>query len=247
MLAVAVASSIGARFAFGRASDTEAATGAAAPAVTSSTTTTAAVTSTTAKRATTTTTLPATTTTLTRPIVIEVVSKSGWNARPTGAFGSHEPVRLTYHHTASGGSDPAEAPDRIRGYQRYHQDQGWPDVAYHYLIDQAGRIYEGRPVEAPGDTFTEYDPMGHFLPCLDGNFDIGPPSPESVDALVRVLGWASQTFEIDPQTLSGHRDHAATTCPGGYAYELRDELVSRVEGMLADGRPIELRLLDEIF
>ncbi len=179
-------------------------------------------------------------------MVIGVVSKSGWNARPTGEFGSHELVRLTYHHTASGGSNPAGAPDRIRGYQRYHQDQGWPDVAYHYLIDQAGRIYEGRPVDAPGDTFTEYDPIGHFLPCLDGNFDVEAPSPESINALVELLAWASQTYGIVPHTLSGHRDHAATTCPGGYAYDLRDEMVSRVEALLAEQRSIELRLIDAI-
>ena len=177
-------------------------------------------------------------------MVIEVVSKSGWDARPTGDFRSHELVRLTYHHTASGGSDPASAPDRIRGYQRYHQDQGWADVAYHYLIDQSGRIYEGRPVEAPGDTFTGYDPTGHFVPCLDGNFDVEAPSPESIHALVSLLAWASQRYGIVPQTLSGHRDHAATTCPGGYAYELRDELVLRVEALLGEQRSIELRFLD---
>lgn len=179
-------------------------------------------------------------------MVIEVVSKSGWNARPTGEFRTHELVQLTYHHTASGGSDPAGAPDRIRGYQGYHQNQGWPDVAYHYLIDQAGRIYEGRPVDAAGDTFTEYDPNGHFLPCLDGNFDVETPSPESIDALVGVLAWASQQYAIVPQTLAGHRDHAATTCPGDYAYELRDELMLRVEALLAEQRPIELRLIDAI-
>lgn len=178
-------------------------------------------------------------------MVVEVVSKSGWNAQPTGEFGSHELMRLTYHHTASGGSDPTGAPDRIREYQRYHQAQGWPDVAYHYLIDQAGRIYEGRPADAPGDTFTEYDPTGHFLACLDGNFDVALPSPESIDSLIRLLAWASQTYGIAPQSLAGHRDHVSTTCPGGYAYDLRDELVSRVEALLAEQQPIELLLVDE--
>lgn len=251
VLGAAAVASIGTRLVFGRSgsSPNPAAREPKAPleTSTSSTTVTATAPPPTPSSTTTATTQPRTTTTyVPPPIVIEVISKDGWKARSTGEFRSHQLAQLTYHHTASGGSDPAGAPDRIRGYQRYHKDQGWPDVAYHYLIDQAGRIYEGRPVDAPGDTFTEYDPTGHFLPCLDGNFDIEPPSAESVDALALILAWASDTYGIVPQTLSGHRDHAATTCPGDHAYELRDELVSRAEALLAEQRPFDLRLVDAI-
>lgn len=197
----------------------------------------------------TTTTAPASTTTTEPPLEamrVEVISKSAWGGRDAGTFEAHVPARLTIHHTASGGSDPAGAPARIRGYQRYHMDQGWPDVAYHYLIDQAGRVYEGRPVPAAGDTFTEYDPNGHFLACLDGNFDVATPSNESIDALVLVLAWAAQTHDIDARTLSGHRDVASTTCPGVNLYALRDEIGRRVGERVATGRPVELVLVDSI-
>lgn len=196
-----------------------------------------------------TTTPPVTTTTTELPLEalrLEVISKSGWGARNTGSFESHVPERLTYHHTASAASDPAGAPARIRGYQRYHLDQGRPDVAYHYLIDQTGRVYEGRPVLAAGDTFTEYEPSGHFLPCLDGNFDVATPSAASIDALVLVLAWASQTYGIDARTLSGHRDLASTTCPGDNLYAMRDEIARRVSELVTTGPPVELALVDSI-
>ena len=241
LLGAAVASTVTARLLFGRtqpsADQPTSASSVPSPSETPATTTTS-------EPQTTSTDL--TTTTTPEPVQVEVISKVGWGARQTGEFRNHEPVQLTYHHTASGGSDPAGAPDRISGYQRYHQDQGWPDVAYHFLIDQAGRIYEGRPVDAPGDTFTEYDPTGHFLPCLDGNFDVGAPSARSVEALVLILAWAAQTYRIDPATLAGHRDYASTTCPGSFAYELRDDIADRITSLMEDGRPIELAFTDTI-
>lgn len=208
------------------------------PSVSTSTSTTATPSTTSPPTA----TAPTTTSTVPPPIEVEVISQAGWDAARTGQFTPHTPVRLTYHHTASATSDPGGAPDRIRGYQRYHQQQGWPDVAYHFLIDQAGRIYQGRPVDAVGDTFTEYDPTGHFLACLDGDFETADPSPASIDALVQILAWAAQTFDIDPESLGGHRDHAATTCPGARAYALRDEIVAAVFGLL--DRRIVLHLTD---
>lgn len=178
------------------------------------------------------------------PLVVEVISREGWGADEPGRFRAHRPVRLTFHHAASASSDPAGALERIREYQRFHQDAGWPDVAYHFLVDQAGRIYEGRPVGAVGDTFTNYDPTGHFLVCLDGNFDVDVPTDESTDALTLILAWAAQRFGIDPQSLTGHRDHSPeTTCPGEHAYRLRDEISARVE-RLTSGPPIVIRWTD---
>lgn len=193
----------------------------------------------------TTSTTTTTTTSIPQTLVVEVVSRAGWEARGTGRFRAHRPVRLTYHHAAAASSDPAGAAERIREYQRFHQNAGWPDVAYHFLVDQAGRIYEGRPVGAVGDTFTDYDPTGHFLVCLDGNFDVDVPTSESIDALVSILAWAAQRFDIDPQSLTGHRDHSPeTTCPGEHAFRMRNEIAARVGELLIGGSVIDLVLHD---
>lgn len=189
----------------------------------------------------TTSTTATTTTTVPKPLEVEVISREGWSANSPGAFREHRPVRLTYHHAASTSSEPSGAEERIREYQRFHQAEGWPDIAYHFIIDQAGRIYEGRPVDAAGDTFTSYDPTGHFLVCLDGNFDVDIPTDESLDALALVLAWASVRFDIAADSLTGHRDHSPeTTCPGDHAYRHRDEIVRRIERIVADGGDISL-------
>ena len=39
-------------------------------------------------------------------------------------------------------------------------------------------------------------------------------------ALIDVMAWAASTYEIDPATLTGHRDWVPTACPGAAMYEL---------------------------
>ncbi len=192
---------------------------------TSTTTTTAATTTT--EPATTTTTASTTTTGGPPPTggALEAICKDAWGAAPiTGELVEHQIERLTVHHTAVAMGSNTEAPRRMRSYQAYHQESGWPDIAYHYLIDANGNIYEGRPVWARGDTFTAYDPTGHFLVCCDGHFDQQGIPDAQLAALADVLAWASRQYGVSPATIAGHRDYAATTCPG-----------SNVAALVADG------------
>ena len=154
-----------------------------------------------------------------------------------GQLVEHQIERLTVHHTAVVMGSNTRAPARIRSYQNYHQGSGWPDVAYHYLIDANGHIYEGRPVAARGDTFTEYDPTGHFLVCCDGHFDEQNIPAAQVASLANVLAWAAVRYEVGPATIAGHRDYASTTCPGSNLAALVGDrtLQSMVEQRIAAG------------
>lgn len=155
-----------------------------------------------------------------------MIGRDGWQAaNPTGSYLAHEPDRITIHHTASLLSDNRSAPEHIRGHQRFHQrDRGWVDLAYHFIIDREGNVYEGRPVDVRGDTATTYDPTGHLLPCLEGDYDRQDPTPAQIDALVNLVAWMTVTHRIDPSRIGGHRDHADTSCPGDRVYELLDEV-----------------------
>jgi hypothetical protein len=137
-----------------------------------------------------------------------MVSRAGWEARPPqGEFVPHTIDRMTVHHTAVYLETASQAPARLRQHQRYHQDdKGWPDIAYHYIIDSAGRVFEGRPVWAKGDTATSYDPAGHFLVCCEADFNQQSPTQAQIDSLVYMLAWGAREFGVDAGTIKGHRD-----------------------------------------
>lgn len=170
-----------------------------------------------------------------------MICKEAWGANPVvGEFVPHTIQQITVHHTAIVLSSNAEAPARARQHQSYHQSLGWPDLAYHYLIDANGHIYEGRPVRAVGDTGTDYDPTGHLLVCCEGNFDTQNPTAAQYDSLIRMLAWGAIEFGIEPGAIRGHREVASTTCPGDNLFaHVADGSVARdVAALTAAGVPV---------
>ncbi len=174
-----------------------------------------------------------------------MIGRQAWRAaEPQGALPTHTVERITVHHTAALLTDNAQAPGRLRGYQGYHQDSGFVDLAYHVLIDGNGNVYEARDPLIPGETFTEYDPTGHFLPVLDGNFDEQPVPFAQLEALVDVLAWAVTEYGVGSDTIAGHRDYAATSCPGASLYPLvADGTLARLVDERLAGGGVELVVL----
>jgi hypothetical protein len=140
--------------------------------------------------------------------------------------------------------DNTNAPARARQHQQFHQERGWADLAYHFLVDGEGNVYQGRPVEAIGDTGTEYDPAGHFLVCCEGNFNEQQITAAQLEALVDMLAWAADEFAVSPETISGHRDWAQTSCPGDDLYEqLEAGVVERAVGERLDAGGVNLAVI----
>lgn len=169
---------------------------------------------------------------------VEMICRKAWGAaKPRGEFERHRLKRLTVHHSAVLLTDNRDAPAHFRSHQRSHQARGWPDIAYHVLVDRNGNVYEGRPMSAIPDTATDYDPRGHFTVMCEGNFQEQRPSSAQVDALVDVFTWASERFHVAPRTIAGHREYAHTACPGDSLDRLiaDGEIRRRVKDRLASG------------
>ena len=169
---------------------------------------------------------------------VPVVPRTRWSTVPPGTdFVFHDIVAITVHHTASVLREPGGGAEKARSHQRYHLSRGWPDIAYHFVIDGAGNVLEGRPVTARGDTATSYDPTGYLLITLEGNFEEQEPTEVQFETLVSVLAWGSEEFGVPPEQISGHRDHAATLCPGQAVHERiqSGELARRVQQRLDEG------------
>lgn len=85
-----------------------------------------------------------------------------------------------------------------------------------------------------GDTGTNYDPTGHFLVCLEGNFDSQQPTSEQFASVASLVAWASAKYGVGLDTISGHRDVASTSCPTDVDLVVLDgmtggDLVSEIE------------------
>ena len=177
----------------------------------------------------------------TRGVDVPVLCRDAWAAAPVdGKPTPHTIERLTVHHTAVPLRDNSDAPGQLRAIQHDHQSQPWTDIAYHYLIDLDGNIYAGRDPASAGDTFTSYDPSGHMLVCMLGDFDQQPLTRPGLSALVAILAAGAALYDVDASTIAGH-DHyePATSCPGSSIDALIDNgsLRTRVETLLAEGTP----------
>ena len=173
---------------------------------------------------------------------LPLVTREAWGARPPRApFRADEPLRMTLHHTS--GPQPVDAKaaaEEMRFIQDLHQNgRGWDDVAYHFVVDGAGRIYEGRPLSAVG-AHTKNNNAGNVGICLMGNFEppaSGRPTQAQLDAVVLIGRYLRRAFGIPASTLKGHRDYVDTDCPGSRAYRLLAGLRALIASDAPPARP----------
>lgn len=160
--------------------------------------------------------------------------RESWGAASTrGDLRRHAIERVTLHHTGPPpwfGAPPSAT--YLRQIQAFHQgpERRWPDIAYHLLIDLDGTVWEGRPLDAIGDTATAYDPTGHALVALLGDYDVQQVNEAQRSALVESVRWLVNRFAVDPTSVAAHRDYASTACPGRNLYVLLPEIQSFAAG-----------------
>jgi N-acetylmuramoyl-L-alanine amidase len=154
-----------------------------------------------------------------------VLPRSGWSADESLRFDASGketwppafyPVqKLIVHHTDTQNNDPDPAAT-VRSIYYYHAiTQAWGDIGYNFLIDEAGRIYEGRHsrVYALGESPTGQDPNGNGVTAahaqgfnsgtvgiaLLGTLTGQDATPAARQALEKLLAWEASSHGIDPQ------------------------------------------------
>lgn len=154
---------------------------------------------------------------------------------------------ITIHHTASTNDyTQATTAAQIRGIYAYDtKGLGWSDIAYNFLVDKWGRIYEGRagsitkPVRGAHAMGFNTDTMG--VAAL-GNYETAAAPTVMVDALAKVAGWKLSQYGVNPagkatltsqggtgtkyaagvtvslDAVHAHQNTSYTLCPGKYLY-----------------------------
>ena len=120
----------------------------------------------------------------------EVIDARQWGGTPADQklARPHTISRITLHHQGEAfprGRDPRQYLRELQSWSR--TTKGWIDIPYHYVIDLDGRIYAGRDIRFAGDTNTDYDPAGHALIEVVGNFEEVEPNAAQLAAVVNLM------------------------------------------------------------
>jgi len=150
-----------------------------------------------------------------------VIRRSNWTragiARPNEIFQLRNVTRITIHHE---GVNPftTTSEDAIRQrleiIRRGHVTvRGWADIGYHYLIDPAGRIWEGRSVQYQGAHVKDQN-EGNLGIMVIGNFEKQTPNAAQTSTLTRFVASQMRQYRVPVSRLFTHRELAPTECPG---------------------------------
>lgn len=185
----------------------------------------------------------------------QVQPREAWAAgsrTPRGLLAEEDVRFLLVHHTQTpNGERGKKVRARLRQVHDYHRSQkGWPDIAYNFLIDQYGVVYEGRSgslIQASIPDATGGSQGFSQLACFIGNLDVQAPTDEARDSMDRVLAYLADRHDVDvtpgattdfisrgsnrypsgaavhTKTVAGHRDMSTTTCPGDFAYAMVED------------------------
>ncbi|WP_456443777.1 peptidoglycan recognition protein family protein [Caldithrix abyssi] len=151
----------------------------------------------------------------------KIVSAHDWGATPPPfTLPQHKIQHITIHHGGvefSKDKDPVAYIKHLQDWSR--KEKGWMDIPYHFLIDLDGNIYEGRDIRYPGDTNTNYDPTGHALVCVLGNFETQSPTQKQLRSLAWLCAELSKQYHVPLKNIKSHKDYTETLCPGKNLYK----------------------------
>jgi len=189
-----------------------------------------------------------------------LINRAEWNADP---FIRGDPVplarpdynRMTFHHAACCSAYTyEEGLAQVKAIQNFHQDvRGWSDIGYHFILDQEGRVYQGRPfldnrrnLSTP-PRLAQGAHVGGFnvgnigvamLGCYhppEGGSCVDELSQATKDSLITMFSYLKENYGVDTSNLFGHRDQGATSCPGDNNYSLLPQMRIDIDTLVARG------------
>jgi hypothetical protein len=146
---------------------------------------------------------------------MKFVSREQWGARPPKYQWS--PLRkvkgiVVHHSGVRGGPHGADA---VRSFERHHMDtRGWNAIAYNWLVDSDGTVYEGRGSGVMGGATRGKNSSTESI-CYIGFGDVFPV--DAVEGIRSVIAHLQLKYGYG-LFVKGHRDFASTACPGEAVY-----------------------------
>lgn len=173
------------------------------------------------------------------PEELGVVKRADWGWLPLEKGKEEAKItQITIHHGGVEVSADKNPIDAIRNMQKWSRaEKNWIDIPYHFMIDLAGKIYEARPINLPGDTNTEYNPTGHALIEVMGNYEVQEFSETQLKSLAALSAFLAKEFSVPISEIKTHKDYSKmTVCPGKNIYKYFEDgtILKQIEEKLKD-------------
>ena len=164
---------------------------------------------------------------------ISIFPRSAWTTVLGPINNKHDPMNgikhITVHHEGWPDhpvtfEDQATTIERIESVRRAHTNKdpkhGWSDIGYHFIIDRAGRIWEGRNLDLQGAHVEDCNPHNLGIMCL-GNFEEQHPSSAQLASLAAALKAFKAHYQVPMSEILTHQEWCnqrhlthSTDCPG---------------------------------
>lgn len=99
----------------------------------------------------------------------------------------------------------------VQDVHRWHINNGWAGIGYHFFVRKDGSVYRGRPEKTVGAhaSGANSDSIGV---CFEGDYMYESMPQAQINAGKEVVAYLKGKYGIS--TVQGHRDVNATACPG---------------------------------
>lgn len=177
----------------------------------------------------------------------------GWQSENNGCDGgpfyANNVRSIVVHHTVTSNNYSAtQVDDMLRGIYRTHAViNGWCDIAYNFVVDRFGTIWEARSggIDQPviGGHAKGFNTWTVGVAVLGSHHTSGAPTAAAVASVEAVAAWKLSFHGVDPRGVNwlqnrsstpphrfpeqawvempaivGHRDLGLTACPGNLLY-----------------------------
>lgn len=148
-----------------------------------------------------------------------ILTRTQWGSRGPKSrltpLNKNRVVGIAVHH--SGVKNGPKGVTAVKAFERHHMDaNGWNAIAYNWLIDEEGVIYEGRGAGVISAATRPYNSRTESI-CYTG--DGTKPIPE---ATIKSFEWLVADIQkrySNKLWLKGHQELATTSCPEKYMME----------------------------
>lgn len=178
-----------------------------------------------------------------------VYSRSSWGARDyiteRLVDRTRAPEKIVFHHSADkfSSTDIDSVRAEIRKIQNKHMDdEGKCDIAYHFIIDPAGRIWQGAMIDGyqRGHATGHFDDigvliLGDFESRWQNLWSPNQLNQNQKDAMEQIAKWLCYAYDLPIyetdciSPIETHRSvYSGTVCPGGNAAPWIEETLRNI-------------------